>query len=85
LLGARFAHLLLAGHVNDYFSFSGQYLHQKAGLRVTVNNVGSVLLQGVLFHDRMAPEVLEKVRPALIQLEESYLTAHPGVAIQRVT
>lgn len=40
--------------------------------------------QGILFHERMAPEVLEKVKPALVQLEEAYVTANPGVAIQRV-
>ncbi|EFJ45053.1 hypothetical protein VOLCADRAFT_45493, partial [Volvox carteri f. nagariensis] len=29
-------------------------------------------LQGVLFHDRMKPSVLEAVRPALVALEEEY-------------
>ncbi|GFR39637.1 hypothetical protein Agub_g103, partial [Astrephomene gubernaculifera] len=41
-------------------------------------------LQGVLFHDRMKPAVLESVRPALVALEEAYLAAHPGAKVVRV-
>ncbi|GLI60620.1 hypothetical protein VaNZ11_002782 [Volvox africanus] len=41
-------------------------------------------LQGVLFHDRMKPPVLESVRPALSAMEEEYLAAHPGTSIARV-
>ncbi|KAG2448522.1 hypothetical protein HYH02_006413 [Chlamydomonas schloesseri] len=41
-------------------------------------------LQGVLFHDRMKPSVLETVRPELVALEEVYLAAHPGAKVQRL-
>jgi hypothetical protein len=40
--------------------------------------------QGKLFHDRMAPAVLQTVRKDLVALEEEFAAAHPGVAIQRV-
>ncbi|KAG2444918.1 hypothetical protein HXX76_001654 [Chlamydomonas incerta] len=41
-------------------------------------------LQGVLFHDRMKPSVLELVRPELVALEEAYLAANPGAKVQRL-
>ena len=40
-------------------------------------------LQGTLFHDRMSPEALTSVHAALVALEDSYLTAHPGAKISR--
>ena len=40
--------------------------------------------QGVLFHDRMKADALESVRPALVAMEQAYLAANPGAAIQRV-
>ena len=43
-----------------------------------------VVRQGVLFHDRMAPNALESVRDALVALEEDYLREHPGTPVQRV-
>lgn len=41
-------------------------------------------LQGVLYHDRMAPSVLETVRPRLVELENSFLQSNPGVKVQRL-
>ncbi|GLC59551.1 hypothetical protein PLESTB_001499500 [Pleodorina starrii] len=41
-------------------------------------------LQGVLFHDRMKPAVLETVRPALVAMEEEFLAANPGAKVVRV-
>lgn len=41
-------------------------------------------LNGVLFHDRMAPRVLAGVAPTLVALENVWMRAHPGVAVQRV-
>ncbi|KAF8068188.1 hypothetical protein HT031_001874 [Scenedesmus sp. PABB004] len=41
-------------------------------------------LQGVLYHDRMRAAELEKVRPALVALEEEFLAAHPGADVVRV-
>lgn len=41
-------------------------------------------LQGVLFHDRMKPAVLETVRSELVALEEGFLAANPGAKINRV-
>ncbi|PNH07846.1 Peptide deformylase 1B, chloroplastic [Tetrabaena socialis] len=41
-------------------------------------------LQGVLFHDRMKPAVLETVRPALVALEEEFMAAQPAARIVRV-
>jgi hypothetical protein len=32
-----------------------------------------LLLQGVLFHDRMKSSELEKVRPQLLELEETFM------------
>lgn len=40
--------------------------------------------QGVLFHDRMAPNVLAGVRDKLVMLEEDFLREHPGTPVQRV-
>lgn len=40
--------------------------------------------QGVLFHDRMKPAVLETVRSELVALEEGFLAANPGAKINRV-
>ena len=42
------------------------------------------LLQGVLFHDRMKPSVLETVRPELVALEEAFLAEHPAAKVQRL-
>ncbi|PNW88670.1 hypothetical protein CHLRE_01g039650v5 [Chlamydomonas reinhardtii] len=41
-------------------------------------------LQGVLFHDRMKPSVLETVRPELVALEEAFLAEHPAAKVQRL-
>ncbi|KAL6758964.1 peptide deformylase [Haematococcus lacustris] len=41
-------------------------------------------LQGILFHDRMRPAALAPIRPGLVELEERFSAAHPGVKIQRV-
>jgi peptide deformylase len=43
-----------------------------------------LLLQGVLYHDRMKAAELEKVRPELVALEEAFIAANPDVPIQRV-
>jgi peptide deformylase len=40
--------------------------------------------QGVLFHDRMKPAELDKVRAALLALEDAYLAAHPDAKVQRL-
>ena len=48
------------------------------------NHCGVLLVQGVLFHDRMKSTELEKVRQSLVDLEESFVAANPGVQIQRV-
>lgn len=39
-------------------------------------------LQGVLFHDRMRPADVERLRPDLLALEEDFLAAHPEAAPQ---
>lgn len=49
---------------------------------VIVNAV--CVAQGVLFHDRMAPNVLASVRDKLVMLEEEFLREHPGTPVQRV-
>eukprot|EP00210_Caulerpa_lentillifera_P000915 g885.t1 len=41
-------------------------------------------LQGVLFFERMSPEVLATVKADLIRYEEEYLTKNPDVKIQRI-
>ncbi len=41
-------------------------------------------MQGVLFHDRMRPNVLEANRRQLVTLEEAFLAANPGVPIKRI-
>lgn len=41
-------------------------------------------VQGVLYHDRMKPSEVEKIRPRLVELEEAFLAANPGVKVQRV-
>lgn len=41
-------------------------------------------LQGVLYHDRMKLRELEKIRARLVELEESFLAANPGVKVQRL-
>lgn len=41
-------------------------------------------LQGTLFHDRMKPEELGKIKKGLVALEEEYLQLHPGATVQRV-
>eukprot|EP00197_Chlamydomonas_leiostraca_P005511 CAMPEP_0202866288 /NCGR_PEP_ID=MMETSP1391-20130828/7303_1 /ASSEMBLY_ACC=CAM_ASM_000867 /TAXON_ID=1034604 /ORGANISM="Chlamydomonas leiostraca, Strain SAG 11-49" /LENGTH=242 /DNA_ID=CAMNT_0049546221 /DNA_START=89 /DNA_END=814 /DNA_ORIENTATION=- len=40
-------------------------------------------LNGTLFHDRMKSSVLESVRAKLLALEEGFVKAHPGLAVQR--
>ena len=52
---------------------------------IWVEKVNAVCVgQGVLFHDRMAPNVLASVRDKLVMLEEEYLREHPGTPVQRV-
>jgi len=41
-------------------------------------------LQGILFHDRMKPGELEKARAQLVELEQTYITAHPEAQVQLV-
>lgn len=41
-------------------------------------------LQGILFHDRMKPAILETVRAPLVEMEETFVAAQPGVKVQRV-
>eukprot|EP00775_Hariotina_reticulata_P004972 gene4972-5213_t len=41
-------------------------------------------LQGVLFHDRMKPTEVEKVRQQLVALEEAFTAANPKVQVQRL-
>lgn len=41
-------------------------------------------LQGVLFHDRMSPEVLETVRNDLEAMEQDFARENPGVQIRKV-
>ncbi|GMH33997.1 hypothetical protein BSKO_01831 [Bryopsis sp. KO-2023] len=41
-------------------------------------------LQQTLFFERMSPEVLAKVKPELVALEEKFMKENPGVEIQRV-
>lgn len=40
-------------------------------------------LQGVLFHDRMSPEVLETVREELAAMEQEFARVNPGVSIAK--
>jgi len=40
--------------------------------------------QGVLYHDRMKPAALSKIRERLVALEEEFIAANPGVEVQRV-
>eukprot|EP00803_Ostreobium_quekettii_P007485 evm.model.scf_227.1 EVM.evm.TU.scf_227.1 scf_227:16056-21626(-) len=42
-------------------------------------------LQGVLFFERMAPDIRAELLPRLVQWEEEFLKNNPGVPIQRVT
>ncbi|CAD7699666.1 unnamed protein product [Ostreobium quekettii] len=42
-------------------------------------------LQGVLFFERMAPDIRAELLPRLVQWEEEFLKDNPGVPIQRVT
>lgn len=42
------------------------------------------MLQGVLYFERMKSGVLETLRPSLVAMEEAYLAANPGAAIQRL-
>jgi peptide deformylase len=41
-------------------------------------------MQGILFHDRMKPSVVDSVRGSLVALEETFIKANPGVPVQRV-
>eukprot|EP00200_Dunaliella_tertiolecta_P004990 CAMPEP_0202354706 /NCGR_PEP_ID=MMETSP1126-20121109/9911_1 /ASSEMBLY_ACC=CAM_ASM_000457 /TAXON_ID=3047 /ORGANISM="Dunaliella tertiolecta, Strain CCMP1320" /LENGTH=235 /DNA_ID=CAMNT_0048947211 /DNA_START=132 /DNA_END=839 /DNA_ORIENTATION=+ len=41
-------------------------------------------LQGVLFHDRMRPNVIESNRKQLVALEEAFISANPGVPVKRI-
>jgi peptide deformylase len=43
-----------------------------------------VLQQGVLFHDRMRPSVLEANRKHLVGLEDAFVAEHPGVPVKRI-
>jgi hypothetical protein len=38
----------------------------------------------VLYHDRMKPAALAAVRERLVALEEEFIAANPGVAVQRL-
>lgn len=38
----------------------------------------------MLYHDRMKPSELEKIRARLVDLEEAFIAANPGVKVQRV-
>ena len=42
------------------------------------------LWQGILFHDRMNQEELDKCRPELVYMEKVFQQYHPGVAFQSV-
>jgi hypothetical protein len=42
------------------------------------------LPQGVLFHDRILPEHLQRERAKLVQMEEDFLQQHPGALIRRL-
>jgi hypothetical protein len=44
----------------------------------------SPAVQGILFHDRMKPDVLDEVRATLVGMEEAFVASNPGVKIQRV-
>jgi peptide deformylase len=41
-------------------------------------------LEGVLYHDRMAPEQRERVRPGLEELEGSFAEAFPDTAFRKM-
>ncbi|KAI8466027.1 MAG: peptide deformylase [Monoraphidium minutum] len=41
-------------------------------------------LQGVLYHDRMKASELAKIRERIVLLEEAFVAANPGVAVQRL-
>lgn len=42
------------------------------------------MLQGVLYHDRMKPAEVEKIKSRLVELEETFIAANPGVKVQRL-
>ena len=42
------------------------------------------MLQGTLFHDRMMPEEMQKIKRGLVDLEETFLRENSGAQIQRV-
>lgn len=57
----------------QYDTLSGERRRMKlAGFSARVFQHEYDHLDGVLFHDRMAPEVLERVRSALVELELEY-------------
>jgi peptide deformylase len=41
-------------------------------------------LDGVLMHDRFDADSLEEARGQLVDLEETFIKANPGVAVQRI-
>lgn len=41
-------------------------------------------LDGVLMHDRFDAPSLEAARPGLVQLEDTFVQANPGVEVQRL-
>ena len=42
-------------------------------------------MQGVLFPDRMTPQVFATVKGQLAEMEEEYLSSNPGDGVQRLT
>ena len=42
------------------------------------------MLQGTLFHDRMKPEEMQRIKRGLVDLEEAFLKENSGAQIQRV-
>jgi hypothetical protein len=52
----------------------------------TIGNTRRALLrlQGALFCDRMEPGALAEALPALVGMEEAFISAHPGVEVRRV-
>jgi hypothetical protein len=40
--------------------------------------------QGILYHDRMKPAALSKIRERIVLLEEEFAAANPGVAAEKL-
>lgn len=55
-------------------------------LLITVLHVYTPTLshQGVLYHDRMKQSEVDKIRQGLLDLEEAFISANPGVKVQRL-